>query len=230
MPKEFATPGPRAVYPEICTSRSIASVSLEAQLLFDRLISQADDQGRLEGDAMVIKALCVPLIAKLTVKAVDKALDELVGQGVITRYQAGGHVLVQIVTWWRWQQSQRRAYPSRWPAPDGWDDPVYGHGEGSAASYKAWLETRRATPPPAPLALPDSPQIAAQRGDSPQNAAERGDSPPSRARGAQPGAVPSRTMPESLPEDSQGRNPENGRVPADGDGDPIEDIAWMARR
>jgi hypothetical protein len=186
MPKEYGTPGPRAIYPEICTSRSIAACSVEAQLLFERLISQADDQGRLEGDALVIKALCAPLVARVSVRVVDRSLDELVGQDLIRRYQAGSHTLVQIVTWWRWQQSQRRAYPSRWPAPDGWEDAVYGHGGDSPASYKVWADSR---------------QIAAQRRDSPQIAADRGESPLSRARGAQPGAVPDRasSVPESLP-------------------------------
>lgn len=208
MPKEYSTPGPRAVYPEICTSRSIATCSLEAQLLFDRLISQADDQGRLEGDAMVIKALCVPLVPKLTVKAVDRALDELAAEKLVRRYAADGHVLVQIVTWWRWQQSQRRAYPSRWPAPEGWEDAVYGHGDGFAPSFKAWSDARRAAPQPEP----ESPQPAAPRGESPQNAADRRAVPPSRARGAQPGAVPSRTMPESLPEARQDGKPEDPRA------------------
>lgn len=224
MPKEYATPGPRAIYPEICTSRSIASCSLEAQLLFDRLVCQADDQGRLEGDAMVIKALCVPLIAKLTVKVVDRALNELVAEKVVQRYETEGHVLVQIVTWWRWQQSQRRAYPSRWPAPEGWIDPVYGHGGDSPASYKAWLEVRPAAPPPPA----DSPQPAAPRGESPQIAAERGESPLSRARRAQPGAVPSRTMPESLPEDSQGRESKNGHAPVAPAGRVLDEPSWLS--
>jgi hypothetical protein len=237
MPKEYGTPGPRAVYPEICTSRSVASCGIEAQLLFDRLISQADDQGRLEGDALVIKALCVPLVGKLSVKGVDKALEELVGQQLVVRYHTGSHELVQIITWWRWQQSQRRAYPSRWPAPDGWADPVYGHGGDSPASYKVWLEALPKDPSPAP----DSPQIAAQRGDSPQNAANRGESPQSaanrgvlaRARGAQPGAVPSRapSVPESLPKAQQDRESEAARAPsAEATGDGLVDFAASSSR
>jgi hypothetical protein len=42
-------------------------------------------------------------------------------------YTAGRTELGQFVTWWKRQSGQRRAYPSRWPAPPGWDqDRTYG--------------------------------------------------------------------------------------------------------
>jgi hypothetical protein len=136
MPKDYGTPGPRAIYPDVCTSRTLAATSIRAQLLFDRLISQADDQGRIEGTAIVIKALCVPLVEELTARVVENLLDELTRSGLIVRYGLGGHVLVQIVTWWRWQAGMRRAYPSRWPSPEGWIDYVFGLGDGTPATYR----------------------------------------------------------------------------------------------
>jgi len=187
MPKEYGTPGPRAIYPDICTSRSIAACSVEAQLLFDRLLAQADDQGRIEGDALVIKTLCVPLVESIPargfgrgskrVRGVDELLAELEAEDLVHVYRSGRAVLVQVITWWRWQQGMRRAYPSRWPSPEGWTDAVYGHGAGSAATYKAWLS-------------------AAERGTAPHNAAWRGELPHNgaigggfaRAGGAQPPA------------------------------------------
>jgi hypothetical protein len=136
MPKEYGTPGPRAIYPDACTSRSLSSVGPEAERLFWRLISQADDQGRLEGDTLVIRSLCVPLLAKATTAHVERWLAELVAARLVVRYQVDSAELVQIVTWWRWQAGMRRAYASRWPAPEGWQDAVFGHGGDSPKTYR----------------------------------------------------------------------------------------------
>lgn len=189
MPKEYSTPGPRAIYPDICTSRSVAACSVAAQLLFDRLIAQADDQGRIEGDAAVIKSLCVPLVAAIPatsmgrgskkVDGIDELLAELEAEELIVRYSSGRNRLVQVLTWWRWQQGQRRAYPSRWSPPEGWTDAVYGRSSADPASYKAWIDAaERGT----------APHNAAWRGDLPHNAAIRPD--PAYARGYAGGAQP----------------------------------------
>jgi hypothetical protein len=220
MPKEYGTPGPRAIYPDICTSRSVAACSLEAQLLFDRLLAQADDQGRIEGDAAVIKSLCVPLIAQIPAIAVgrgakrlpgiDELIDELAAEDLVFRYAIGRSTLIQVLTWWRWQQGQRRAYPSRWPAPEGWTDPVYGHGGGSQASYKTWLH-------------------AASSGTVPHNAAFRRDSPHNGALShAYAGAAPAdsgavagaSTVPDARP---RGGRMRNGRSTTDYDALAIRD-------
>lgn len=120
MPKQYGTPGPRFIYPDACTSRSLAACDPLAQLLFDRLIVQCDDQGRLEGDAAVIRALCLPLVPKATVKAVERWLDDLERESMIVRYSASGRPLIQVTNWWDYQGGMRRSYPSRWPAPQEW--------------------------------------------------------------------------------------------------------------
>ena len=120
----------RAIYGTAATSISLARCCPEAQLLFDRLISQADDQGRLQGDPMLVKAQCMPLLDKATTKAVDRWLGELAEQGMILRYEAAGQALIQIVKWWEHQDWMRHIYASRWPAPDGWrHDRTKGSGE-----------------------------------------------------------------------------------------------------
>lgn len=204
MPKEYGTPGPRAIYPDICTSRSLAACSIEAQLLFDRLLAQADDQGRLEGDAAVIKSLCVPLVDTIPTRSIgrgnnrfagiDELLAELEAEELVIRYSAGRSRLVQVLTWWRWQQGMRRAYPSRWPAPDGWVDAIYGHGADSQASYKTWISA-------APRGT--APHNAAFMVNSPHNAAISGDLPLSRvgarlpAAPAAPAEAGASTVPDS---------------------------------
>lgn len=136
MTKQFATPGPRAIYPELCDSPSLGRCGLLANALFPRLIAQADDQGRLAGGAAHVMLKCLPtLIQRLTVNDVQEALAELEREGMIVQYSAAD--LIQITGWWSWQQSQRRAYPSRWPAPQGWVDLVYGAGKDEPETFAA---------------------------------------------------------------------------------------------
>lgn len=124
MPKEYGTPGPRALHPDVATSKSLGRCGILSQLLFDRLISQADDQGRLEDGAEYVKAICLPLVAKATPRVVEDSLDELAREGMLLRYRAGGRDLIQLTSWWAYQGSMRWSYPSRWPAPDGWEDRI----------------------------------------------------------------------------------------------------------
>lgn len=123
----------RAVYPSAATSLSLARCSVEAQLLFTRLIAAADDQGRLQGDPMLVKASCLPLVDRATTKAVDRWLAELDEQGMIRRYEAGSQPLIQVVKWWEHQGWLRHLFPSRWPAPDGFEDRTKGHGSSADA-------------------------------------------------------------------------------------------------
>lgn len=167
MPKDFGTPGPRAIYPDACTSRSLSSVSAESERLFWRLISQADDQGRLEGDVLVLRSLCVPLLAKATTALVERWLGELVANKLILRYEIEDLELVQLVTWWRWQAGMRRAYASRWPAPEGWSDVVFGHGGDSPKTYRDAVglpvgarKLPAASPQPAGILPAPSPHVA----------------------------------------------------------------------
>jgi hypothetical protein len=119
--KQFGTPGPRAIHPSMADSETLAECSVLAQLLFDRLITQADDQGRLKGSARHVRATCVPLLDDVTTADVDSALEELAKVGAILRYQLDGQPFVQIAGWWEYQQ-MRFTWPSRLPAPEGWQD------------------------------------------------------------------------------------------------------------
>jgi hypothetical protein len=118
----------RAIYGTAATSLSLARCCPEAQLLFDRLITAADDQGRLQGDPLLVKAACMPLVDRATIRKVDGWLDELAEGGMIQRYEAGEQALIQIVKWWEHQDWMRHAYASRWPGPRGWDDRMKGSG------------------------------------------------------------------------------------------------------
>lgn len=118
----------RAIYPTMATSLSLARCTIGAQLLFDRLIAAADDQGRLQGDPLLVRAQCMPLIDRATIKAVDGWLNELQTETMVIRYSANGQPLIQIANWWAHQGWLRHLRPSRWPAPDGYSDQLKGHG------------------------------------------------------------------------------------------------------
>jgi hypothetical protein len=151
--KRFGTPGPRSLHPTFASSRGLARCKTLARLLFACLIATADDQGRVCGDAADLRAL---FRLQESQDTVEEALAELVDGGMVKRYEADGQPLVQLVSWWLWQSSQRRAYPSRHPGPTGWHDLVYGF-EGYP------------------------PTFAAARGEMPQDAAERRDLTPDAA-------------------------------------------------
>ncbi len=132
MPKQYGGPGPRLIHPSMAWSLSLSRCDPMAQLLWDRMILAADDQGRMIADPEVVRAQCVPLVKVATSAKVAVWLNQLEaqvdddGNGMILRYDAAGHPLLQIWNWWDSQNGMRRAYPSRWPAPDGWQDRVFG--------------------------------------------------------------------------------------------------------
>ncbi len=115
---------PRRVPPEFCTDELLETCSVLATLLLYRLISQADDQGRLPGHPKHVKGVCFPMRPDVTERKVGTALDELVKAGFLVRYDFKGRILLQIDRWFDLQGKwgQRRTYPSRYPAPPGWTE------------------------------------------------------------------------------------------------------------
>lgn len=119
----YFTVRPRRVPPEFCSDERLEECSLLAAHLLVRVITQADDQGRLPGAPRSVRGLCFPLRPEITERKVAAALDELVTAGFLVLYVLEGRAYLQVS---RWQDLQgkwgRRAYPSRYPAPPGWTD------------------------------------------------------------------------------------------------------------
>jgi hypothetical protein len=115
---------PRRVPPEFCTDELLEGCSVLATLLLYRLISLADDQGRLPGHPKHVKGTAFPMRPDVTERRVAAALDEIVRAGFAIRYDFKGRVLLQIDRWFDLQGkwSQRRTYPSQYPAPPGWTE------------------------------------------------------------------------------------------------------------
>jgi hypothetical protein len=141
MTKQFGTTGPRSIYPDIARSRSLRRCGLLANVLFPRLIPQADDQGRGQGDPADVATLTgVLLLAGVDLAAAEAAVDELVDHGMLRLYDVDGEPYWQLVGWWEWQgPAMRRAFASRHPAPPDWTDLVYGNGDGQPPTWRAAL-------------------------------------------------------------------------------------------
>lgn len=192
MPRRFGTAGPRAIYPSSCISPSLAACDPMAQLLFDRMLTQADDQGRLVGDPRVVKTLCMPLIDAATPRSIEKWLGQLAKEGMVTRYKAGGVALVQFVNWWDHQAGMKKSFPSRYPAPEGWTDRIRGLDEGDAGGTSSpdggTSSPVRGRLPPSPRAHPAA--AAASAASSPPGGGENGRAPDDASRYGLPHVTP----------------------------------------
>jgi hypothetical protein len=78
----------------------------------------ADDQGRLQDDAALIRSKLFPY-QDVAIATVEEALQKF-NNGHLIRYEKGEH-LAQLVRWFD-NQPMQYAVPSNYPPPDGWID------------------------------------------------------------------------------------------------------------
>lgn len=105
----------RTIKPEYWTDERMASVSLEARLLFLGLLNLADDEGRLRGHPALIRGALFSY-DDLTVAQVDWWLGELEKVGRIQRYRVDGEAYIWVRHFARHQKIDRPT-PSRIPEP-----------------------------------------------------------------------------------------------------------------
>ena len=150
---------PRRVPPEFSTDELLEACSVLATLLLYRLISLADDQGRLPGHPKYVKGVCFPMRPEVSERKVAAALDELVHSGFVIRYDLKGRVFLQIDRWFDLQGKwgQRRTYPSRYPAPPGWTGDWVTAGVDEEEVRALGARGARDVPPPFPP--PSSPSL-----------------------------------------------------------------------
>lgn len=108
---------PNRMIRESCrTSDTLNQLSAEAERLFWRLTTVADDYGRFEADPRVVLAQCFPLkVGLLKVEAVSKWFAELVACSLVRTYVSGCKQLAFFPTWEKHQYV--RAKTSKYPAP-----------------------------------------------------------------------------------------------------------------
>ena len=108
----------RSIHFNACGSNKLADLSDAAERLWWRMQGHCDDEGRIEDDPRLIRAAAVPLL-DWTTDHVDELLGEMADVGLIDRYQADEHRVIQVREWTTYQHPQRPT-PSRWPAaPNG---------------------------------------------------------------------------------------------------------------
>lgn len=154
------TTRPRRIPPELAQDVGLElGCSLLAALLYVRIITQADDQGRVPGDVRWIRSVCFGMRDEVTPRKLTAAIGELVETGFLILYEARMPQpirLIQVREWWEMQGSWGwRAYPSRWPAPPGWSQDRV-HGLGSAESDLS-EDDENAAPSEAPSSVEEAP-------------------------------------------------------------------------
>jgi len=89
------------------------------RLAFTWLITLCDDDGRCHGDPSVLRGAIFPYKTRLSLKQMDKYLQDLMGVGLIYRYMTSGQPVICIPTWelhQKLRKDKRRA--SNFAPPD----------------------------------------------------------------------------------------------------------------
>jgi len=133
----------RVLHRNISLSTTMADLADPVHILVATwLIPHCDDQGRLPADPRRLKAQVFPLIDAITPAIIARAVERMATVGLVAAYSASdGTALVQFLSWWKWNEGQRRAYPSKYPAPPGWQDQVRTWKDESAADCRRLPQT-----------------------------------------------------------------------------------------
>jgi hypothetical protein len=100
------------------TSPTLDALSAEAERLFWRLITVADDHGRFDADPRVVLALAFPLkVGRLKPATVQRWLVELARADAILVYNVDGRAYGSFPAWAKHQR--RPQSRSKFPAPPG---------------------------------------------------------------------------------------------------------------
>ncbi len=96
-------------------SEAVQSLSDWAERVFHRLLIAADDAGRADGRAEMLRARLLPLDCSRRSRDVVEALHQISEAKLVKLYEVGGKPYVQVTKWQRCSQSKL----SKFPAPDG---------------------------------------------------------------------------------------------------------------
>jgi hypothetical protein len=106
----------RIIKESVCTSRSMAMLSAEAERLLYRLWTTCDNHGRFESDPQIVRAKCFPrMLDKVTEDEVARWLDEIQKVETIVFYEAGEQLYGYHPKWK--DHNSLRTEKSRYPNP-----------------------------------------------------------------------------------------------------------------
>lgn len=127
----------RMITSETWEDEFFTSLSMFDRLLWLALLTAcADDQGRLQNNAALIRSKAFP-VDDTPLKQIESGLNTFVKAGRIVSYSANGKPYIQILNWWK-HQTPRWAGKSNHPAPKGWVDRERYHGSGNAIIESNW--------------------------------------------------------------------------------------------
>jgi hypothetical protein len=126
----------RVIDSKIRVSQSFSKLSYRQRDLWQGLIATADDQGRQPGQSAYIRSAIWPY-DDISIGEVEADLQALETVGYIVRYAVEDQTYLQIVNWWKYQQSQWMS-PSDYPPPKGWVDRCRYHGRKNAIIEANW--------------------------------------------------------------------------------------------
>lgn len=107
------------IYASLFGDKKIALLSLEARLLYVGLITLADDDGRLEGDPVLLKSKLFPRDADVNPSDVEKWIQEVEKAELIVLYEVRGENYIQHPNWTKYQSLRAdRKKESLIPPPD----------------------------------------------------------------------------------------------------------------
>lgn len=114
----------------------IVSLSFFDRLVWIGLITIADDQGRMQDSANLVRSKMFPM-DDVPLADIESALVTFSKAGKIARYIANGKKMIQIIHWWK-HQRPNWAGESLYPADEGWIDRVRCHVKGNQILSKNW--------------------------------------------------------------------------------------------
>jgi hypothetical protein len=102
--------------PSFWVDEKLGTLCVGARLFFMGLISQADDEGRLNGHPALLRSLIFPYDHDITVNNVDEWLQQLSGRDLITRYEVDRQKYI-FIDKFKKHQTINRPQPSKLPEP-----------------------------------------------------------------------------------------------------------------
>lgn len=90
------------IHKKISISNQVNNLTPKAALLFTWMITHADDEGRLMGDARSIKALVVPM-RDWSLIQIEKMLKEMTDEKLVYRWDVNGQLYIEFPTWGEYQ-------------------------------------------------------------------------------------------------------------------------------
>jgi hypothetical protein len=114
----------RIIKESICTSEEIDGLPLSAEVLFYRLMVNADDHGRFDARLKMVASKCYPL-KSIDIKSIQQDLGRLHDSGLVMLYEVDGRPYGMFIKWAKHQQI--RAKRAKYPDPETGSDITCNH-------------------------------------------------------------------------------------------------------